>query len=363
MSTNASLLGVLLVAAGTVCAAADGPARSDPAPAAGPKLSGPYASGNLAVFLVHGPDRIKGKAFLTLDEALEQKKAVVNETKNVNELSIDNLSADADVFIQAGDIVKGGQQDRVLALDLVVPAGAKKVPLSAFCVEAGRWVGRGGEAAGCFGSSKDCLSLNALKVAAREQASQQGVWSNVEKAQRMLARNTMAEVRDRRSATSLQLTLENKKVTDAIDAAVKELAALPEKAPDVIGCAVAINGTVIGADTYASSALFRKLWPKLLKAAAVEALAERKPGAKVEAPTAEAVRTFLADCEKGKAQERSVSPRVDLLKKEGGKTVVFESLDKANCRAPLRTSYLTKVEAPPPQAPDPLNNSLRPNRR
>ena len=63
------------------------------------------------VHLPHcGPDRIQGKTFLTLEEALAQKTAVVHETKNVNELTIDNTSKNADVFIQAGDIVRRGRQ-------------------------------------------------------------------------------------------------------------------------------------------------------------------------------------------------------------------------------------------------------------
>ena len=37
--------------------------------------------------VLHGDDQVKGKHFLTLDEALEQKKVIVHETKSVNELA------------------------------------------------------------------------------------------------------------------------------------------------------------------------------------------------------------------------------------------------------------------------------------
>src|SRR5262249_39815878 len=77
------------------------------------KLSGPYTHQNLTVFLVHGKDQIPDKDFLTLQEALEQKKAVVHETGEVSALTIENLSERDVLFVQAGDIVKGGQQDRV----------------------------------------------------------------------------------------------------------------------------------------------------------------------------------------------------------------------------------------------------------
>src|SRR5262245_43374295 len=65
------------------------------------RISGPYTHANLSVFLIHGEDQLKNKRFLTLSEALAQKKIVVHETRQVNELAIENLSADEEVFIQA----------------------------------------------------------------------------------------------------------------------------------------------------------------------------------------------------------------------------------------------------------------------
>src|SRR5689334_6873399 len=66
-------------------------------------IGDPVVHENLTVFLIHGPDKAKGKAYLTLQEALDQKKVLVHETGNVNELSIENISND-DVYIQSGDI-------------------------------------------------------------------------------------------------------------------------------------------------------------------------------------------------------------------------------------------------------------------
>jgi len=51
---------------------------------------------------------------------MEQKKVTVFETGNVNQLAIENTSAET-VYVQGGDIVKGGQQDRVFTTDLVLP--------------------------------------------------------------------------------------------------------------------------------------------------------------------------------------------------------------------------------------------------
>src|SRR5437762_6077024 len=85
------------------------------------RLEGPFTQGNLTVFLIHGKDKIKGQTFITLQEALVQRKVIVRETRSVNELSIENVSGE-EVYVQSGDIVKGGQQDRMLVVDLILPS-------------------------------------------------------------------------------------------------------------------------------------------------------------------------------------------------------------------------------------------------
>src|SRR5215471_19654460 len=73
-------------------------------------LEGPFTQGNLSVFLVHGADKIKGQTFLTLQEALLQKKVIVRETREVNELSIKTLSGE-EVKVRSGALEKGGRKD------------------------------------------------------------------------------------------------------------------------------------------------------------------------------------------------------------------------------------------------------------
>ena len=58
------------------------------------RLEGPFTQDNLTVFLIHGKDKIKGATFLTLQEALVQRKVIVRETRSVNELSIENISSE-----------------------------------------------------------------------------------------------------------------------------------------------------------------------------------------------------------------------------------------------------------------------------
>src|SRR3954451_24593496 len=73
------------------------------------RVSEPYTYKNLTIFLLHGKDEESGRYILTLQEALERGIFVVYETSDVNELAVENLSKESDVFIQSGDIVKGGK--------------------------------------------------------------------------------------------------------------------------------------------------------------------------------------------------------------------------------------------------------------
>lgn len=156
----------------------DGPGQGREIQAGDYRVSGPYIHKNLAIFLIHGKNQIEGKNFLTLQEALERKRVVVYETKSVNELAIENVSNE-DVYVQSGDIVKGGQQDRVLAVDLIVPPKSGKMPIAAFCVEQGRWSKRGSEQVAVFSSATEVVVTKDLKLAAKRSKSQGAVWENV----------------------------------------------------------------------------------------------------------------------------------------------------------------------------------------
>src|SRR5215471_6741251 len=86
------------------------------------QISGPFTHGNLTLFLVRAQKGEKGGSprYLTLKDAMDQRKVVVSETKKVNELAVENVS-DEEIYIQSGDIVKAGQQDRVVTNDFVLP--------------------------------------------------------------------------------------------------------------------------------------------------------------------------------------------------------------------------------------------------
>jgi len=332
------------------------------------RLSGPYTHDNLSIFLIHSSQTQPHRDFLTLEQALDQKKVVVYETGNVNELSIENLSSKA-VYVNSGDIVKGGQQDRVFPDDYVLPPMSGKVPISSFCVEPGRWTRRGSERADRFASSTDGLPTKDLKLAARQKRDQQEVWKEV-----ATARQELAETFSRTdgthllaasgsgagggvasqsavqvhgfsppiaTSTSMQMTVEAKPVIDATRAYIKNLSKIVEGRRDVAGYAFAINGKLNSADIYGSPELFRSMWPKLLKSSAVEAVAGLQKEKKPSAPDGGLVKAMFADAENGRQSSKQIASQLQVVMKETENAVLFESRDRKD-GAWIHKSYVVK---------------------
>ncbi len=305
------------------------------------QISAPVTHKNLSVFLIHGKNELNSENILTLQEAMEQKILVVFETSDVNELTVQNKSSKYEVFIQSGDIVKGGKQDRVLSVDIIIPANSGKISIEAFCVESGRWQQRKNENVGQFSSSNERIVTKDLKLAANKARSQSEVWKEVEKTQDKLSNNVGKTVKSAASSTSLQLSLEDKEVTATTDEFVKKLSGIIDGKNDVIGYAFVINGKINSADVYASNFLFKKLWLKLLKATAVEAVSELNEARAARVVTVSDIKAFLDGADSGKSQERIITNRVKAVTKEDKENVVFESRD-SKTKVTIHKSYVKK---------------------
>ena len=306
------------------------------------RISAPYSHKNLTIYLIHGKNETNKTNILTLQEAMQKGILRVYETSDVNELAVENISKQFDVFIQSGDIVKGGKQDRVLAVSIIIAARSGRVKIEAFCVESGRWEKRGNEDTGQFSSSNDRIVSKELKLAANGARSQQEVWEKVSEAQTKLGRNVGAPVTSATSSSSLQLSLENGKVAATSDEYVRALGNLIDGKSDVIGYAFAVNGDLNSADIYVSNALFKKLWPRMLKAAAVEAVAERNARAFAAAPAKpDAVRAFIIDADSGRAEERAVSGGTRIVTRDQKDKAVYEARDEKS-KTIVHRAYVKK---------------------
>lgn len=330
-----SILVFTLVAHGAVLLSTDACAQ-DAKPVATTKaaafnVSGPYKSGNLAVYLIHGKDSTPNQKIITLGEGLAQKVVKVNETSNVNQLTVENQGKVA-VFIQSGDIVKGGQQDRTMQMDVILPPNSGKVPINAFCVEHGRWSQRGTENVKQFNSSSNLLASKSLRIAAKSAKSQTDVWNQVSAYQSKMQSKAMEKGYGRSvmaapSPSSLQLTLESDGVKKLSDNYVKEISPVANGKNDTIGYAFAVNGKINSVDVYSSHDLFSRLWPKLVLASAQEAAAENENGKTFTPPAVNDVQKYIEETETEKAEvsEEKVGGRVITVRRESPKSLYFKT--------------------------------------
>jgi hypothetical protein len=328
------------------------------------RVTGPLVHENLAIYLVHGASAA-GAVPLTLDEALARNVVKVHETGSVNELQIENLGTD-EVFVQSGSIVKGGQQDRVLSVSLMLPPKSGRIQIASFCVEQGRWSARGKEDVKTFATASAVVPSREAKLAMKAPAQaavpdtnpiggmrgqvragyagsdtssrQQEVWRTVRSVQDKLSSNLAAPVAAPASQSSLQLALENEKLKDA-QAYLAALQGAAEKDGDVVGYVFAVNGKLNSAEVYPSNGLFRKMWPKLLQASITEAIGAKDAGGEAT-PTSEAAMAFLDEAAKGAASEKPLTADVKLETRAGDKAFYFETRGARG--ALVHRSYLAK---------------------
>jgi hypothetical protein len=223
--------------------------------------------------------------YTTLDEALaggQLEVTEVNDGGTVPTLKVFNKS-DTMTFLMAGEQLSGGKQNRVLNASIMV-AGQSELPIPVTCVERGRWAYRSAH----FGSSgsashsklRRLMHLHATDGYRHEgkPTSKQGeVWEEVDRKLQQTGSMSPTHV--------LHKAYED---TEArLGEAVSQLPA-PEGANGVV---FAYDGRIVGFDLFDQPQTLVKLWPKLLRAYAIDAL--NGPTKDVTPVTAEDVRDWL----------------------------------------------------------------------
>lgn len=233
--------------------------------------------------------------FLTFEQASKKKLVRVTELNGstsdaeVNAVHVTNKSRQP-IFILAGEVILGGKQDRVIAKDTVIPPRARRVQVSVFCVEQGRWDGR---KAGFTASGK--LGHSDLREKAVFASDQGQVWEEVSK--------TNKKLKVAPSSGTYKASL--KKADANASAYVK--AVLPKLQSDkkAVGVVVAIDGRVVSLDAFANPLLFGQVRDKLIVAYALEAA--NADGAGKDAPVAKAeVEGFFKEVRKAEQAKRKV---------------------------------------------------------
>jgi hypothetical protein len=292
------------------------------------RISGPYTHKNLSIYLVHGNDTVAAGDYMTLEEALDAGVIKINETGNVNTLQLVSKSKKK-IFIQSGDIIKGGRQDRVIKNDLIINVNSGTVNINVFCVEHGRWQKRGFEDAAHFSSSKEKIATKGLKLAAKSTESQQDVWTEVAVAQEKLEKNVGAPVRASESSSSLQLTLENKNVEKLSDEYVGAIEDIVAGQRDVVGYVFAINGEINSGDIYGNRTLFEKLWPKQIKASAIEAVSEMDRDGSYGAPQVSDISSWLNSAGSAASEEKQIDGNNVSREQDSKDNMSYESYESS----------------------------------
>ena len=312
---NRALLGCILALAAGCSTRTDSTPVQLAAPAGGLQVFGPFVHEHLAIYVVEDPSAKSAGEFITLAEGFASGQVKVSEKKSaeVNELLIENAS-DHPCFVQAGDVVKGGQQDRTIARDFVIPRKTPPSPVASFCVEQTRWSGQA-----AFGASTQNAYGKELRYAVQGKSSQGEVWKEVAKNKSALAMNNDLS---KAQTSSLNEELDNSKVQERLKAFRSALTAVIADRPNAVGIITAVNGRFSTADLYADPGLFRRLSPRLLESAALEALtvkAEVKP-----APEKALAAAFLAEGEQGSTTKEKLRDGLEACTTESLKCVQFD---------------------------------------
>jgi len=347
---------------------------------------------NLALFPIYDSGAKIGDEYITLDEGLKAGAVKVKESKDggtVNTLYVTN-SGKKPLYIMAGEVVLGGQQDRTLGRDQIVSAGKKDVPVTVFCVEHGRWSGRSefGQSAptvagkdirayamnGEFDAAKSRIAARARVATPSATAGAPGqIAGSVNRAQSQSAASAdepgdhvakaQQQVWDGVAAKNAKLKIENATGTyrDALimkggnaqtsmPAYVKSLSGSLGSDPHLVGVVAAVNGKVIAADSFSDPSLFRKLWPKLLRSYAADAVEQASDSAGAARSkttiTAREVKTFIANAKNEKSKEENVTAEGRVRRYDSKAADVYSLIpDKAGAGAaakPLHESVISK---------------------
>jgi len=242
----------------------------------------PIRHENLEIHFLIGPS--VPPDYLTLAEGSSQQIVEIFETGRVGRLAVWNKSTDRPLFIQVGELLKGGLQDRTVATDLVLDPGEKFDGLPSYCVERARWSKRQAEDHTKFTPSQEFVSTKPLRKSVERRADQAKVWAAVSKAQAEMACAVPGYKESKASPSSYKMSLEDAALQKNVEEwfhVIHEGSPLDAK---TVGVAVTINGRLEKIDWYGHAQTFQMLWPGLLRAAILEALLEKTPDTKSPRP-------------------------------------------------------------------------------
>lgn len=202
----------------------------------------PVVVGDLALYPVIDRDSTgrPDSDVVPLSVAMATHQVSIREAKNgsVNQLVLVN-HGDSPVMVQAGDVVHGGMQDRVLQHSALIAGGGRPVPLPVQCVERGRW--SGADASFAYAGRVDPV----LRDIVSRASSQDATWAAVAERNRALGVDEYGSWLEGRRIDAGQLAR-----------AESELRQRFADDKRVVGVVVARGGVFTGSEVYGDPAVF-----------------------------------------------------------------------------------------------------------
>ena len=225
----------------------------------------PQTALNLTVFPLKTPGN-SGLAYLTLADAVAAGLAEVREKSvsgTVSEILLENR-ADKPILILDGEELIGAKQNRTVNITILAAAG-KTTPIPVTCIEAGRWSSgptNFGVAARMHYSRGRAMKMEnvsaSLAMCESRSADQSEVWDQIaQKSERMSVRSATSALSD---------------VFETHSARVDDYVGKLSVTPDQTGAIFAIDGRVEGLELFDSHATFSKMFEKLIRSYALDAL-------------------------------------------------------------------------------------------
>ncbi len=284
----------------------------------------------LSIFPVVAQPVLGTGRYLSLADGLKQKKVRVTEAPQgaqVNRVAVENDS-DSALLLLGGELILGGQQDRVLSKDMVL-APHERASVEVYCVEHGRW--QGSREFGIVGG----MVGEEIRREAKHHPDQQRVWQAVAK-----ANSAFGAAPPTGTYRNVGSGAEGARAVEPFRKAIGAALASHPRASQMTGIIATINGQVVSVDLFSTPQLFGSHRERLLDSIFLSAAATpAKQGAEKPATPSD-IKAFLKKGDAGAAEVIADDGRSRSTQKHG-KDVVSSTVEvkSAGKLAPVYKSY------------------------
>lgn len=191
------------------------------------------------------------------DDSLLHPEARETYDFDLNHLFFINQSQDT-IFLMAGEMIKGGKQDRILAQDMILPPNSGKVEIPVFCAEKDRWT-YNTDAPKAFRHTGKISPLFIRSTIQMPMTNQSEVWNAI-------------QLIDVKQALILPSEDQNEGYNNLTQAYLNFFGEQFGEDKTIVGILAISGERILGCDIFATPQLFQQQYPNLLYAYAAEAI-------------------------------------------------------------------------------------------